>query len=110
SPFGFKLNPVGSVPEKSENRYGGYPPVAVMFCEYGEPKVPVDNGDDGFSVIGAAIFTCTNTVVESGVWLASVTSRLKPNAPAVVGVPVSTPAVDNVRPGGKLFGIPGDCV
>ena len=90
-------SPAGSVPEASDQKYGCVPPAAASVWEYASPTVPparlavVTTSGAGATVTESPfVAVCVGAP-------ASVASTTKSKVPAVVGVPLSTPAA--LKPG-----------
>ena len=83
------------------------PPLAARVCEYGVPVSPAGRGEPVVIVTGVALTTsvkvlsamCRGKPVVPGV---SRTPSENVNVPAVVGVPLSTPAELIVSPAGNV--------
>jgi hypothetical protein len=86
--------PSGNAPEARDHVYGVVPPVAVNVCEYAPPTLPegrdvvvIESG--GGSTVRANDFVAVRDAL-SRTW------TVKFAVPAVVGVPLITPALDTV--------------
>ncbi len=101
TPAADNVRPAGGVPIVTDHAYGGVPPVANKLCEYAVPTAPFGRGDavrietGGGSTVSANDFVVICDAL-SRTW------TVKFAVPAVVGVPVITPAADNVRPAGGV--------
>ncbi len=97
------VKPPGSVPAVTAQVTVPVPPMAVnVRGEYGNATAPFGRGD---AVVIERLTVSENALdAVCGVGVAlSVTCTVKLNVPAVVGVPLMTPAADNVRPAGKVL-------
>jgi hypothetical protein len=99
TPAALKLNPVGKPPLLSDQVNGDVPPDSVSVCEYATETSPA--GNDAVVTDGAAAMTRVNDLVEVAPTL-SVTFTVNVEEPAVVGVPLSTPAELKVNPAGAV--------
>jgi hypothetical protein len=95
------VRPAGGVPVVTDHAYGGVPPVASKLCEYEVPTAPFGRGDAVVIESGGGSTVRTNDFVVICDAL-SRTWTVKFAVPAVVGVPVITPAADNVRSAGGV--------
>jgi len=94
TPLGDSVRPSGNPPEARDHVYGVVPPVAVNVCEYAPPTLPegrdvvvIESG--GGSIVRANDFVAVRDAL-SRTW------TVKFAVPAVVGVPLITPAPDSV--------------
>ena len=107
TPADVSVSPAGSAPTVTPKLYGAVPPLPVIVCVNATPTVPLGNVA-GSSVIaghtgggiGAAAITSASTIVCAQPF-ASMPRIVKVDAPAVVGVPASTPADVSVSPAGS---------
>ena len=93
------VNPAGSVPEVTDQLYGGVPPVAASVWLYALPTVPAGSG------LTVVIDSAAGSTVTANAFVAvppPVTCTVKLDVPAVVGVPLKTPAEDSVNPAGSV--------
>jgi hypothetical protein len=79
--------------------YGDDPPDALTVAEYALPFTAA--GSDVVVTVTGVATTMVNSFVAVPP-AESLTSSLKPYFPAVLGVPLHTPAVERLRPGGKV--------
>lgn len=84
----------------TDHVYGGAPPLAAKLWEYAAPTVPFGSGDDVVIESGGMIVR-ENPFV-TGFETVSATWITKLLIPAPNGVPLMTPAADNVRPAGNV--------
>ena len=98
-PLGRMVRPGGRSPMSSSQVLSPVPPLACRACEYRVPTVPDSSGDVLVIASVAAPTDNENTLVAVAPVL-SVTLTVKVSDPVALGVPVSTPAVDNVSPAG----------
>ena len=96
------VRPAGSDPALMDHVYGVVPPEAPrVCCGYTVPAVPP--GSDVVVMVGGVgaglITICSGCVLDK--FAESVTLTVKLDVPAVVGVPVIVPVLDNVRPAGR---------
>ena len=77
------------------------PPLAVKLALDGVPTRPVVVATQA-SVNGAGAMTSPHALVVAVAPDESVTLTVKLNVPNAVGVPLSTPAADKVRPAGNV--------
>ena len=75
------------------------PPLALSVTEYAAPVVPPLSGDV-LPIASGPVIVSAN-VFDAVVLAVSVTCSVKLNVPVAVGVPLSTPAVENVMPAGS---------
>jgi len=93
----FRLSGLGSVPEVIDQVKGAVPPDSVRVWLYAMPASPP--GRDAVVIDGAALMVTAKAFVGAAP-AASVTLIVKLDVAAAVGVPLRTPADDNVRPAG----------
>jgi hypothetical protein len=98
-PLEKRLSPAGKEPAKSDQVYGGVPPVAVRGCEYIVPVIPDGSGE--VVVIVGGIVVLRLKAFSAIRWPVSVTRIVKLNEPSAVGVPVSPPPDERLNPCGK---------
>jgi len=101
TPAADNVRPAGGAPVVTDHAYGGVPPVAAKLCEYAVPTVPFGRGDAVVIASGGGSTVRANDFVVICDAL-SRTWTVKFAVPAVLGVPVITPAADNVRPAGGV--------
>ena len=92
------VNPAGSVPEVTDQLYGGVPPVAASVWLYALPTVPAGSG------LTVVIDSAAGSTVTANAFVAvppPVTWTVKLEVPAALGVPLKTPAEDSVSPAGS---------
>ena len=105
-PLNERVSPPGKDPEATDHVYGDVPPSALNVWEYDAPTVPAGSGEP-VVIVGAAIIVRLKAFCELCgaarlfATLLSTTRTLKSNVPAIVGVPVSVPAGNNLNPGGR---------
>lgn len=99
----FSCSPGGSLPELTDQAYGGWPPFAVSVAEWDFPLWP-SRSDVVTIEIGAAATDMLNAFVADAAGDAlSVTRALNEWVPAVVGVPEMSPVpAASARPGDRL--------
>src|SRR5947209_7818526 len=99
------VRPGGNVPVASDQVYGAMPPAALNVCEYGAPNMAGGSGVPLVIVTGMnGVFTVSENGLEACDWAPALLSEAwitKFHVPVAVGVPLSTPAVVSVRPGGS---------
>ena len=101
-PNWLRLSPVGKLPEAMLHVYGGTPPLAASDAVYGtltDPEVSV------VVVTARAELTVMDLDLMSTAWVGvceSVTETLKVVVPRAVGVPLITPDVLMLSPGGRV--------
>jgi hypothetical protein len=100
TPAADNVRPAGGVPDVTDHKYGGAPPLAAKLWEYAAPTMPFGRGDDVVIEIGGMIVR-ENPFV-TGFETLSATRITKLLIPTPVGVPPMTPAADNVRPPGNV--------
>jgi hypothetical protein len=102
-PVELRVRPAGRVPEVIDQVYGGTPPVAASDEVYGTPIDPAVSGDVVVIESGGLTVMVSVTMSTAAVGVCeSVTETLKVDEPSVVGVPLMTPPVLMVRPGGRV--------
>jgi hypothetical protein len=84
-----KRNPAGTDPLTIDHVYGGFPPIALMACEYAVPTVPAGSVDVVIFKIGALIVSNSTALADAEAL--SVTRTVKLDEPDVTGVPEMTP-------------------
>jgi hypothetical protein len=100
TPAELRVRPAGSAPEVMAQVGVPVPPVDVKVVEYGVPTIPA--GSEVVVMVGAVVAPAT--VIDNdfdAVWVPTVTRTVKLAVAAVVGVPLSTPAVLRVTPAGS---------
>jgi hypothetical protein len=100
------VRPAGRLPEEIDHVYPGVPPLALSVKLYATPTCPapsvvvlIVNG--AVVVVGEVVMEKLAVFVCAGDSL-SVTATVKFEVPLAVGVPEITPALDKVRPAGRL--------
>jgi hypothetical protein len=95
------VRPCGKIPEESDQVYGAVPFAGASVCEYAVPSVA--SGRDVVVIKSPAAMLSTNGLetVCGGVPL-SATCTVTFDVPALVGVPLITPALDRVTPAGSV--------
>ena|SRR5438552_2496905 len=102
SPVEESVNPGGSWPPVVDHEYGRVPPEASSVPEYVTPTAPFPRGDEPVIVSGFTTSTVNARVAVCAGAPASLARAVKLKLPAVNGLPLSTPAELNVRPGGNI--------
>jgi hypothetical protein len=96
------VRPAGKLPDASDHVYPGVPPVALSVVLYELPFLPTVRLVDVIDSPEAEIVSDSCAVALSAGDALSVTATVKLAVPAAVGVPEITPALESVRPAGKL--------
>src|SRR5204863_9186369 len=93
------VRPAGNDPNVIDQVYEPVPPLAANVSEYAALAAPAGRGEVVI-IDGAGLIVSANGL--DAVWEpVSLTSAVKLAVPAVVGVPLIAPPLDNVRPAGK---------
>lgn len=93
-----RLRPVGSVPVPRDQVFVPVPPLVATFWEYPEPMMPDGNEFVVIVNVGAIVIEKPLLAVAP---TPSATWRVKLGAPAVVGIPESTPLEARFNPAGS---------
>lgn len=100
APPGESVMPDGSVPDITDHPYGGTPPEPVRACEYATPAVAATSVE--VVVISKFVELIVNVKsLRVVVPALSVTRRVKPKVPVLLGVPVRAPLEETAIPRGR---------
>ena len=99
TPAALKFSPAGSAPAPIDQANGPVPPETANVCEYAAPKTAFGSGE-AVVIDGAELIVNVNAFVGAAP-AASVALTVKFDVPAVVGVPLSTPAALIFKPAGR---------
>jgi len=94
------VSPVGSVPDNTDHERGGVPLMEVNVCEYAVPATPL--GRLVVVIVRMSVTVIWNVRLACcwGVKL-SPTCAANCKVPMLAGVPLRTPALERLRPGGS---------
>ena len=97
TPVADKLSPVGNDPVARDQVFEPVPPVAARVCEYVVPCIPVTN--DNVVIVSTTLTLIVRDFCAD--WTPSAACTVNVAVPVPVGVPLITPAADNVDPVGN---------
>jgi hypothetical protein len=95
----FNDNPAGKVPVITAHVYGVVPPAATRVAEYAALTTPTGSDVVVIDSAGLIVIESACSAVRAPL---SVTPTVKFDVPAVLGVPLITPAEDNDNPAGNV--------